>query len=428
MLYIWNRDFSQAQRQSLGHMYELYGRYTGLLNACLERKDLQEFGLYWFQTLSTQSSILFDQTKELSSGGLGVDVSSEVALQKSFGEAMERHSLAYYNAKDFTWGSPHAIGLRQPEVPIQSLAHLFDEHPEITEYYASENENIAWVAVEELEKKISILYPAGQVYMPCHQTKRLSYITSTGVAFNKTRGAAILSGLLEIIERDSIVLNHYFTEIFQAIEPTSLNSPLVDTALRKNLHPTFLRLYSETNIPVILCFLDGPPTAKGVIFGIGCSAELNEQEACDKALREALFTYNYANYLMHLRVNEVSDIKSLYERFLYYQDRAHYKLLRKRYKIGSIRKVDTRKVERQAIRQLCQTVYRHIYVADITPPYLRERGYVTTRLIIPEAYDLHTREIYFNPKTARAKQFILSCKEKGIPTVSNPVYLPHPMP
>lgn len=429
MLYVYNTDFTNEQKRALGPMLDFFGRYTGIVNVCLERDDLKKFNLNWFQTLTTKSTTLFGQNKEITTGGLGVDSSRMTALQKSFGEAIERHSLTYYDDSKFVWYSLEDMERIQPDVVLDNMSHIELPDAEMTEYYASRGERIAWQKIWRIGTNQSIYYPVGQIYIPCEGTKRLSYVTSTGVAFNKDFNATITSALLEIIERDAIILNHYFIDGFEEVDTSLVKGELLNKVISERMYPTFLRLRSDVGVPVIMCFLEADEPIGGIRFGIGCAAGLSERTAMEKSLSEALFTFHYAKNLMHLRVNKVSKIRSLYERFLYYQSSEEYKKLRKRYFIKSKSRVDPDiRVEAHNLIKMCENVYGNLYFVDITPPYVLDSGYRTTRVISLNAYDLHTREIYFNPDSSRATNFKKYCSDKEISMVSKTISLPHPMP
>lgn len=427
-LYSFLGDFSDNQKLELGNLLTMFGRYSGLINACLERKDFSELGLHWFQTLSPNMKILLNQRKEISSGGLGIDENPIVALKKSFGESLERYALSVYDSSLFKIKTAKEVS-DEYNVLFDNLLEHTGRTKELSEHYASTDEPISWTYVKSLDDSEVLLYPAGQIYIPCDTTKKLSYVTSTGVSFQSNKRITLEAGLLEVIERDALILNHYFVKNFTAINIESIELPLLTRSINNNFKPKFIKLNSDTGVPVVMCILQNEAIKDaGMLFGIGCSAAIKEIDAVNKSLIEALFTFNYSQYLIGLRVDRVNKLKALYEHYLYYQSENNLKLLIKNYPIDKYVDISNIPYRPDLFGKNFEDSLGKMYYKDITTPEINEIGYIVTRVIAPEAYDLHVREIYFNPTSKRVERFKKFCVSKGIGLRKSHSKIPHPMP
>ena len=67
----------------------------GIVNAILERHELDKYNLYMYQCLSANTKILFDISRDVSSGGLGVSEEKNVAMTSCLAEALERYCMSY---------------------------------------------------------------------------------------------------------------------------------------------------------------------------------------------------------------------------------------------------------------------------------------------------------------------------------------------
>jgi ribosomal protein S12 methylthiotransferase accessory factor YcaO len=72
----------------------------GIINAILERNELSKFNLYMYQCLSTNTKILYDLDRNVTSGGLGVSNSKKNAMISCLVEAVERYCMTFVPQKE----------------------------------------------------------------------------------------------------------------------------------------------------------------------------------------------------------------------------------------------------------------------------------------------------------------------------------------
>ena len=83
----------------LGKEYEnlanIFSDKFGIVNAMLERHELDEYSLYMYQCLSANAVNLFDLSREVSSGGLGVNENKKISMTSCLAEALVRYCMSY---------------------------------------------------------------------------------------------------------------------------------------------------------------------------------------------------------------------------------------------------------------------------------------------------------------------------------------------
>ncbi len=418
--FLYETDFSKAQRDYLGNLISVFNRYSGVINIALKRDDLEKYGLFWFQTLSSNSTILFGSKKEISSGGLGIDENANLALLKSFAEALERYSLSYKDEKIIQKLKPNTLSDENLLLIDNSNARYSKE----LEY--------DFIKVSSLVDQLKTYYwPADKIYVGYDKSKTGYFSTSTGVSLHTVQEQAIMSALLEIVERDTFVINHYLHPTYIQISPDSINIPLVEKILRGGFSARIYSLYNHSVIPVVLTILTN--SASDSIYGIGCCASFSFEEAIKKSVSEAMFTYNYSKHLLHLRQSNALKIASLYEHFLYYHG-DNLKFLLNHYdrcdqtNLSKLKK-DNLSDNLKTLLSTISTSFKEILFADITPKDLASLGLVTVRVIIPGALDIHTRESYLDASNKRLESARKEMHRLGYTPLSKGLAsIPHPMP
>ena len=83
----------------LGKEYEklsnIFSDKFGIVNAMLERHELDDYNLYMYQCLSANTTELFGISRDVSSGGLGVNENKKIAMTSCLAEALERYCMSY---------------------------------------------------------------------------------------------------------------------------------------------------------------------------------------------------------------------------------------------------------------------------------------------------------------------------------------------
>lgn len=399
----------------------IFSDKTGLINALLERNELRRFGIRMYQCLSANSSILWNLEREVSSGGIGINSSEIGALWACIGEALERYCMSYADKNHWT----NSRWLELPARLRPRALHLHTEaqyrmFPYLTDY---RHHSIAWVKTRHIFEDRELLWPASLIYLPFSQGRgKVSETTSTGVAAAPRLDEACCGGLLEVIERDALMIN--FHQELNAPEIdlatiTGSNAVLVRT-VRQAYKLKVYRLYSDINIPITLAYIwrEG---RNGPHFGIGAAADLSWEKAINKSIKEALFTRFYSKHLMDLRVDDCSQIKSLHQHFLYYQGKRFYQLLRsgtripftpEYYSLGHLQ------------AELRKNSLEPHYI-DLTTPDVENIGIKVVKVVIPGMVDLNKTHGLRREDAAR---FWEVPRKLGLTTGAQLSNRPHPFP
>jgi len=388
-----------------------YNRYAGVINELALRDELKRYGLYWAQTLSVDIAKLNNLNSDFTSGGLGIDEDIDIAVIKSFAEAIERFSLGCHDSLPITKRS-------FKEISSKEYCYKYTDYK--SNYVTKTDSTLDTVKLTGINTTKGIQWPAGQIYISYNKSMAFMQTTSTGVAAHTETDLIKVSGLLEVIERDAVMLNHYLPTKLTMINPTTLP---IDTKLQKELNKSFqikvFQLTYDIDVPIYLCLLINESKKT---YGIGASAGLNSKKAITKALHEAIFTENYSKHLIHLKVNNPLKIKALYEHFLFYQEE-NLKNLITQYSADEVVNYTPKSTTISRILNSMKEQQRNVYCVDVTPKAIKTTNFRIQRIIVPKSIDIIKKEADFPLGHARIKDFCLNTN-----TPYNLQNMPHPFP
>lgn len=78
----------------------IFSDKIGIVNVILKRNELDEYGLKMYQCLSADTKVLFDLSRDVSSGGLGISSDEKSAVISCIAEAIERYCMSYVPQND----------------------------------------------------------------------------------------------------------------------------------------------------------------------------------------------------------------------------------------------------------------------------------------------------------------------------------------
>jgi ribosomal protein S12 methylthiotransferase accessory factor len=245
--------------------------------------------------LSRYSSL---RTPPLSSGG-GETLAA--ALAATIGESAERYCMNFFDA-GATVVAPYREVAEDAVSPERARLYSREQIESLGEKsrveYFTEDTRIRWVWGYSLTDQRPRLVPASLVYI--HHPRgdgeaEIGSNASTGLAAGATLEEAILSGLLEIFERDAFILSWLHRRVGARIH---VDDPELDELLARRFHARHpsvdLRLFDLTldfGIPVVMLALKRPAEF-GTAFGVTAAARLSPRAAAVKAVHESgqLFT------------------------------------------------------------------------------------------------------------------------------------------
>jgi len=223
----------------------------------------------------------------------GVGLGHDQAAARAVGEVLERYSASFPDRADLveaTWsevGGPHpdAYALFSAEQWQAGLPYVRFE----------ENTVLEWVAAHSLMGGGMAWVPAKRVFLVERQEPWLANIgpaISTGLACARTRSAALLAALLEVVERDAFALTWW-----RQLPATPLllprSGPLASIVRerfgRSGLTFLYRLLPTDLGISVVLVVVLDPKAGSSVA-AVGAAARLDPAAALLKALLEAVQT------------------------------------------------------------------------------------------------------------------------------------------
>jgi ribosomal protein S12 methylthiotransferase accessory factor len=336
--------------------------------------------------------------------GSGSGRSREAAFAAAVGEAVERYSAGC---------APAAAALevgRAAELGTEAVTParfaLFSrsqyQQAEFPFRPFEETTRITWTRGFGLPDGEPALLPAQLVYLSDAygpEPVRIGASTSNGLACHATLPEAVLSGLLELVERDA----------FMIVWSNRLSLPLLawdgDEELRtfevRYLAPTGLR-YAAVDLSPFW----GVPTALGVVrgdepesaaLGVGARAAATVHEAVWKALDEACRVHAWATALLSRHAErefapDFSDVRDFDDHVHYYADHARAEAAHFLDASGETRDVaDVEPLPGEAAPALIATIAERLhehgssaYAVDVTPPDVRAAGVAVAKVIAPE--------------------------------------------
>ena len=409
----------------LGKDYEkltdIFSDKFGIVNAMLKRYELDKYNLCMYQCLSANTVDLFGLSREISSGGLGVNEDEKIAMTSCLAEALERYCMSYIPKKEIIRDVKENL---KKENTFDNFFTYSEEQYNKTDLFLNPNkEIIEWTKIYNIDNKQSFKYwPASLIYLPYDLNKTVAETTSTGMAAGFTLDECIQSGLLELIERDALMIN-----FMQRLDPPEINLETLDEKnlklikiIQKEYDIKIYKLYSDIKVPIYLSIIY-KNEKNHIHYGIGACANLNSDYAINKSLKECLFTYFYSLNIMGVRQEDPKKIKTLYEHFLYYQSNNFNKLL-----FNS--KVIDYKREVTSFNDLIKNLKLQnidVYYKELTTDDIKETGIKVVKVIAPSLIDLNKSHIY--PRLG-ATRFFLVPEKLNLKYSDKLTDMPHPFP
>lgn len=409
----------------LGKEYEnladIFSDKFGIVNAMLERHELDKYNLYMYQCLSANTTSLFDLSREVSSGGLGVNENKKIAMTSCLAEALERYCMSYIPKKEII--KKKKENLKKEYTFDNFFLYTDKQYKELNMFLNPNNENIEWTKIYNINNKEKFKYwPASLIYLPFDLNKPVAETTSTGMAAGFTLDECFQSGLLELIERDALMIN-----FMQRLNPPEINIESIDgknknliKTMKKKYNMKIYKLYSDIKVPIYLSIIYKQEKNK-THYGIGACASLNSDYAINKSLKECLFTYFYSLNIMDVRQDNPQKIKTLYEHFLYYQGNNFSKLLFNSETIN----YQKEKLSFSDLLEELDNLNISVYYKELTTSDIKKTGIKVVKVIAPSLIDLNKSHLY--PRLGATRFFLVPQKLK---LKYNKVLtdMPHPFP
>ncbi len=328
--------------------------------------------------------------------GSGVSFFSPTdALSKSIWEAMERFC-------NYSWVKRNTIYTtgKNKKYEFIDLSH-FSKDPKI------KSKKMGWIEGFDMFENKKVLLPAQLVYLNYHfqrQEPHLGYPhNSTGSAAGSSKDMAILNGIYEVIERDSL-LGIYLNKITPPIvDLKKLHDKEIDYLVSKfkkyNLELYILNSTTDLGVPSFLSLvLDR--TGAGPAVGIGAKAGFNVKSAIIGAIGEVLMTRLYTKSM--LTKGDISaDLKSANGLFpnrakhwitLDTINKIDFMLAGKQEALSLRGKKMTIKNELKKVLKIIKSKGYKVYFSDCTIPQFKKLDFFTYFTFIPGLQPLYLIE------------------------------------
>ncbi|HEY7345474.1 MAG TPA: YcaO-like family protein [Gaiella sp.] len=230
--------------------------------------------------------------------GSGAHPSPEQARAAAIGEALERYSAALVPTGRICITTARALGAAAVAPSRFGLFHAQQyAEPGFPFTPFTPDTPTSFVEGTALADGSAAALPAELVYLhpPPTGTRPIGYATSSGLACGPSFGEAALAALLELVERDAVMVTW----------SNRLSLPLLRWDGDRRLETLDRRFFAVTglrysvvdasallDVPVALGVLHGPPASRAALaVGAGCAAHMSD--AWLKALSEAFGVYRW---------------------------------------------------------------------------------------------------------------------------------------
>ena len=240
--------------------------------------------------------------------GAACSASPERAVVRACGESVERYCSAFFDIGSFLVAADSELkaagrAFDRPE-DLYPFAPWQYERPGFA-FESSAGRTVRWVEGTSAISGEPFLVPASCVYVPYlfdHAVEPFTHMSiSTGLAAGRSVDDCIAKGILEILERDAMMIVWHGKLATPRLDPASCLglSPLIDQMLLKSCRGStewFLNVLTlDVDVTIISAALidaGSPPLSS---FGI--SASVDPERALMLALEEALLTRLLINRL-----------------------------------------------------------------------------------------------------------------------------------
>ncbi|GAB3110577.1 hypothetical protein GCM10027160_10830 [Streptomyces calidiresistens] len=274
---------------------------VGIVQRLFERvRDTDELHAFSIGSEACDSRALVGTACNINNGGGGT--SPVEARLAAIGEAVERYSAAwvpfdalrYGTHRELTRSGSHCLS----PADFTPFADWQYERPGSRFVPFTPDTPLPWVESRRLADGAPVWIPAQPVYLRGDLMDRhpIAYPTSNGLAYGSTPDEALVGGILELVERDAVMLAWY----------RNLSLPLIDVEADPELREYFRRHVHPTGLDVSLVDLSvfsGVPVVLAVVrnrepgcapLGLGAAASGSPVRAAVKATAEAVNTRTWA--------------------------------------------------------------------------------------------------------------------------------------
>lgn len=377
--------------------------------------------------------------------GGGAHPDARRARAAAIGEAIERYAGVFVPSGGVTLSTARELGSSAVEPTRFALFH--DEQYRAPDFPFAPflpDAPAAFVEGFSLTDGSPALLPADLVYLRRvdERCPPIGHSTSSGLACGATEDEAVLAALLEVVERDAVMLAW----------KCGLSLPLLDWSTHDELMALDRRFFGVTgtdfavldascflDVPVAISVLRGPPGV-GAAIAVGGAAGATIADAWLKANAESFSVYRWLRQQAaagKVPTPDAEAIASFEDHMLFYA--ADERAALARFLVASPHRRTTQSVTGlkgttpgAQIRELTERLARHgiqAFAVDVTPPDVRSLGLSVMRVVVPDlcALDVTHEARYLGGERLATAAYDAGLVSKRLDLADlNP--LPHPYP
>ena len=393
----------------------------------------------------------FAETANSSKGGGGGDVLVN-ALAATLGEAAERYCMFFYNKNDMVF-APYrdvaADAVSPDQIRLYTRQQIEGLGPGARVRYFNDDTPVRWVWGYSLTDEKPRLVPASFVYMNYQYDDDEPVIgrnASSGLAANLTIEEAILTGILEVIERDAFTICWLSRRPGRRVE---LDDDETIAFLRERFHyghPKVETLVHDItlDVPVASFFVTiKRPTELGPAVCVGSTSRLDPKQAIRKCFLEAGQGIPYFRFLLSqlkdwVPSDDFLNLTSFDHHCVFYLKRPDlvpeaFAFLDDHEGTVPLSSIPDRSTGRvlgdiNTCVELLKQAGLEVIVVEITTPDIRDVGMRVVRVVVPGMVPLHG--VYKFPflGSKRLSQFPLRARTGQGNGHEGPTYNTHPHP
>ena len=368
------------------------------------------------------------------------------ARAAAIGESLERYSALVVRTDELIRTTPRSLG---PVAVRPERFALF--HP--TQYANStfgfvpftEETEALFAPAWSLPDGRRAYLPAELVYLcpPVGDGPRIGYVTSSGLACAPTFAEAVLTALLELVERDAVMLA-WKCQLSLPLLDWSDDSDLLELERTffdvPGLSYSVLDGSSFLDIPVAIGVLRGNPETSPAL-SVGAGSAKRPADAWLKALTECFGVRSWLIVDSALHPDRpplpLDQVRTFDDHMAFYAGRGNASLTRffdgssVRRPIDEVAEIPGSTPTKQ-IEAVCERLARHgvtAYAVDVTAPDVRQLGLSVARVVAPELCAL---DVIHTARYQGGKRLYEAPRAAGFPTAPRDITgltdLPHPFP